>query len=256
MRSDEKQGLRLEERGRLLIISLCAPPNRFSLSMIHRLNALVEEVKTRSDIGALWLRAEGSDFSQGADLRDGALAAKVMTDDASRRELARLGQSLIEQWMALPIPTIVACQGNVLGAGACLMAASSFRLATPDARCGFPEVGLGMSLSWGVLPRLVREFGPSWTRRLVLAGERVPMGQLGPGAVRIVPVEELDKAALILAEELAQKPALAMRHSVESLLQLDSEHQSHAADDDLRFALTAGSEEFKRAVMRFLGGEG
>ena len=81
------------------------------------------------------------------------------------------------------------------------------------------------------------------------------MGELGPGAVRIVPADELATAALMLAVKLSQKPALAMRHSVESLLQLDSESQSHAADDDLRFALTAGGDEFKRAVMRFLGGE-
>ena len=120
--------------------------------------------------------------------------------------------------------------------------------------CGFPEVDLGMSLSWGILPRLVREVGPSWTRRLVLAGERVRMSDLDSGFVRITPRADLDTEASAFAQQLADKPHAAVRHTLESLHALDVEHQLHALDDAERFALTAGGEDFKKAVMRFLGG--
>jgi len=245
--------LKTETRGRLFIASLSSPPNRFSLALIEQLNALALELKGRRDIGAVWLRGEGDNFSHGADLRDPGLATLVLKDTSSRQELARLGQSLIETWMTLPFPTVISCQGHVLGAGACLMAASSFRFATSDTNCGFPEIDLGMTLSWGILPRLVRELGPSWTRRLVLAGERVPLSEFGSGFVQIVSDEELDSVAREFAEQLAQKPQAAIRHTLESLHALDVEHQSHALDDADRFALTAGGDDFKKAVMRFLG---
>ena len=253
LRSFEAKGLRVEARDRIAVVSLSTPPNRFTLALIQGLSGLAQEIRTRTDIRCVWLRAEGADFSHGADLRDPTLGALVMQDDASRRYLAELGQELIESWMALPMPTVVSCQGRVLGAGACLFAASSFRYATPDARCGFPEVGLGMSLSWGILPRLVREFGPNWTRRMVIEGEQVSMSEFGSGSVRIVPADSLDSQALSLAKEIAEKPAGAIRHTLELLQTLEQAHQSQALSDAKRFAATAGSDEFKEAVLRFLG---
>ena len=253
LRSFEADGLRVEESERIAVVSLSTPPNRFTLALIQSLTGVVQELRTCTEIRCVWLRAEGADFSHGADLRDSKLAALVMQDDASRRYLAELGQDVIESWVALPMPTVVSCRGHVLGAGACLMAASSFRYATPDARCGFPEVGLGMSLSWGILPRLVREFGPNWTRRMVIEGEQVSMSELGSGSVRIVPADSLDSKALSLAKEIAEKPASAVRHTLELLQALEQAHQEHALSDARRFASTAGSDEFKEAVLRFLG---
>ena len=245
--------LTFEVRERVAVLALREGQKRFSLSLLKQLHALVQELRQRRDIGALWLRSESDDFSEGMNLLDPDLASVVLGGEGSRRQLAQLGQSLIESWMSLAFPTVVSCRGNILGAGAGLMIASSFRFATPDARCGFPEVGFGMTLSWGILPRLVREMGPSWARRLVLAGEVVSMSEFDAGFSRMVPPDDLDHASFELAQCLAKKPPRAMRHTLEALHSLERDHQLLARDDELRFALTAGSDEFVEAVGRFLG---
>lgn len=204
-------------------------------------------------MGALVIRAQGPDFSQGADLRDAGLASHVLGSDASRRRLASLGQLLVENWMSLPFPTVASGRGWIVGAGACLVAASGFRLASQDAMLRFPEVELGMSLSWGILPRLVREFSMPWTRRLVLAGEAVSVRDLPSGAFKICDVDQLDSETLDLARSLAAKPRLAVRHTIETLTRLEARGQQAASDDDVRFALTAGSDQFREAILKLVG---
>ena len=133
------------------------------------------------------------------------------------------------------------------------MMASSFRFVTPETTCRFPEVDLGMSLSWGILPRLVSELGPAWTRRLVLAGESVQVASMKPGAWSVHSSDDLDREARNFAHALALKPSGSVRHTLETMHALESAQQGLAADDAKRFALTAGGHEFKEAVMRFLG---
>tara|TARA_B100000674_G_C37698638_1_gene849465 strand:- start:384 stop:659 length:276 start_codon:yes stop_codon:yes gene_type:complete len=88
---------------------------------------------------------------------------------------------------------------------------------------------------------------------MVIEGEQVSMSELGSGSVRIVPADSLDSKALSLAKEIAEKPASAVRHTLELLQALEQAHQEHALSDARRFASTAGSDEFKEAVLRFLG---
>ena len=78
LRSFEAKGLRVEARDRIVVVSLSTPPNRFTLALIEGLSGLAQEMRTRTDIRCVWLRAEGADFSHGADLRDPTLGALVM----------------------------------------------------------------------------------------------------------------------------------------------------------------------------------
>jgi enoyl-CoA hydratase/carnithine racemase len=247
--------LKVEESHEVISVTLEGRAgNRIGLETLEELAGLAIALKGRSDVGALVIRAEGADFSQGADLRDAGLASHVLGSDASRRRLASLGQLLIENWMSLPFPTVASCRGWVVGAGACLVAASGFRVASQDVVLRFPEVELGMSLSWGILPRLVREFSHPWTRRLVLAGEAVPVTSLPSGAFKICSADRLDDETFDLARSLAAKPRLAVRHTIETLTRLEAEGQQAASDDDVRFALTAGSDDFRDTILSFLGG--
>jgi enoyl-CoA hydratase/carnithine racemase len=250
---DQNGLLKVDEHDRVVVVTLRSPGSRFSLALLERLESLARTWKSRRELGALLLRAEGADFSHGADLKDPGMASLVLGDEQSRRRLAHLGQSLVETWMTLPFPTVASCQGRVVGAGACVMMASSFRFVTPETTCRFPEVDLGMSLSWGILPRLVSELGPAWTRRLVLAGESVQVASMKPGAWSVHSSDDLDREARNFAHALALKPSGSVRHTLETMHALESAQQGLAADDAKRFALTAGGHEFKEAVMRFLG---
>jgi methylglutaconyl-CoA hydratase len=218
--------------------------NRFSLGMLTDLLALLRSLHQMPDLRAVLLTALGDDFSHGADLQDPAMAEQIAGGEASRRSLAENGQALIDQWSTLPVPTIVAARGRSIGAGACLFTAADFRFTGETFSIQFPEVDRGMHLSWGILPRLTREFGWPATRRLALAGEILRSGDLPAGVATMAPDPE--QAANDFAARLAAKPPLAVRSIKKVLTQVANGHP--AAEDAGLFAETVGSADFAEAM--------
>ena len=154
------------------------------------------------------VRAEGRAFSAGADLtsppEDLAAAPWQSRREASQRGLRAM--SAIEQMRAL---TIAQVQGYAIGGGLLLMLACDLRVAADDVVFFIPEVELGLPLTWGGVPRLVREIGPALTKELVItcrrfgAGEAARLGLLN----RVVEDERLPEAALELARTVLRMPA-------------------------------------------------
>ena len=192
----------------------------------------------------LLLTAQGPDFSHGVDLADPELADMLRADGGIG--VATAGQALVDGWARAPLPTVVALQGRVIGAGACLAVASEFRFAAPDTTIAFPEVARGMHLSWGILPRLVSAFGLDWARWLAVGGQPVGVAALGLAAARVV--EAPIAAATAWAHHLAALAPLAVVHIREVLAAIAAGDPSAAADDPARFAATAASADFAEAM--------
>ena len=227
------------------------PGNRLGLQLLEGLEARLRLLHESSNLRAVYLTATGDDFSHGVDLRDPKLAEKLMSGASGRMEVAALGQRLIDLWATLPVPTVVAARGWVIGAGACLFTASDFRFAVGDARIRFPEVRHGMHLSWGILPRMVEVFGPAQARWLALAGDTLTMDQLGhgDGVVRIV--DNPEDEAQRLAEYFASEAPLAVRAVKHTLAEVSTLNSGPSLQDPQRFADTIGSEDFAEAVAAF-----
>ncbi|MCA9539073.1 MAG: enoyl-CoA hydratase/isomerase family protein [Myxococcales bacterium] len=230
--------LHIERRGALAIIRLAAP--RLGLATLEGLVEAVDTLGADADIRAVVLGG-GADFAHGMDLLDPALAEAMRRDAGGT--VASLGQRLIEDWIRLPMPTIAAARGWIVGAGACLFAACDFRFATPGARVRLPEVARGMHLSWGIVPRLVGEFGPGPARWLALTGEALTVEALPDAAVRVT--EAPDDDALALAESLAALPPLAVRAIKAALTEATA---TTAAHDVARFSATVQSRDFAEAL--------
>jgi enoyl-CoA hydratase/carnithine racemase len=75
-----------------------------------------------------------------------------------------------------------------------------------------PELDLGIPLTWGAVPLLVREIGMARAREAVVLCDRIDAETaLSWGLLhRLVPADSLDEAVTALAERLAAKPELAM----------------------------------------------
>ncbi len=238
--------------GAIAHICLSRPPgNRVGLDMLRALVAQVGILSQRSDLRAVYLTGAGDDFSHGVHLRDPGMAERMMSGEAGQREVALLGQRLIDLWAGLKVPTIVGAQGWVIGAGACLFTASDFRYASPGSRIRFPEVGNGMHLSWGILPRMVQVYGPAQAKWLALAGETIAMPKLGAeaGVVRIV--DDPVASARQLAERFAAEAPLAVQAVKATLTEVADLSQAPAQHDPERFAQTIGTEDFGEAVAAF-----
>jgi enoyl-CoA hydratase/carnithine racemase len=119
--------------------------------------------------------------------------------------------------------TIGAINGLTIGGGVVFASCLDMRIAAESAWFSIPEVDVELPLTWGALPRLMRELGPARTKELVMTCDRFTSEQaLAWGFVNhVVPDAEVMPAAFALAEKLLSKEpmALAMTKSATLALQ-------------------------------------
>jgi enoyl-CoA hydratase/carnithine racemase len=110
-------------------------------------------------------------------------------------------------------PIVAAVQGAAVGAGLGLTLVADFRIASPDARFTSNFVKLGFHPGFGVTCALPRLIGEQKAALMCLTGRRIKAEEaLAWGLVdEMVPLEELQGAALRLAAEIAENAPLAVQ---------------------------------------------
>jgi enoyl-CoA hydratase/carnithine racemase len=190
-------------------------------------------------------------FSAGADLKDARVAPD--TWQARRRESGRWGR-LLDAIEALPQVTIASVQGAVIGGAVLIAAACDFRVAAPDAFFQIPELALGIPLTWGGNPRLVREIGIGRARDLVFTGRRVGAGEAGSWGFVTRLGDDLELTTRMLVDELLAMPAAPLAMSKDSFRALGRTVVSFEAawsDPDL-LAASAREPESRDAAAAYV----
>jgi enoyl-CoA hydratase/carnithine racemase len=166
--------VRLERSGAVAIVTLNRPEKRNALSPREHLalQAILRELGSDFTTRVVVLTGAGRAFSAGADLSNPREEGKPQ-NDLERRHRARIGDRTVAAIQALDQITIAAIHGPCVGGGAVLALACDLRVMERDAWISIPEVEIGMPLTWGALPLLVREIGPARTIELVTTCERV-----------------------------------------------------------------------------------
>jgi 2-(1,2-epoxy-1,2-dihydrophenyl)acetyl-CoA isomerase len=191
---------------------------RIRLNRPHRLNAVVPELveelvralaRARSErVRAAVLAGTGRAFCAGHDLK---AETPVLTAPEGRERIDRI-QEVTREIRRAPFPVIAAVHGYALGAGCEFALGCDLVVAAENARFGFPEVGVGLSVTGGISRLLTAAVGPLKAKELILLGEHFDAAEaarLGLVA-RVVPDGEHESAALALATELAAKPPYAL----------------------------------------------
>ncbi len=193
------------------------------------------------------VRGEGRAFSAGFDLGDAVVADPVL----GAYEAADLGRRATDALEQIRAVTIAAIHGHCVGGGVVLASACDLRVAAVDTRFSIPEIDLGLPLTWGAVPRLVRELGPARTRELVMTGEPFTSAQAQAwGFVnRVVAADALHAEARRLADVLAAKPALGLRATKQQVRMAAEQMASTAhADADAVLLVAAQRDDEARAV--------
>jgi enoyl-CoA hydratase len=139
-----------------------------SFAILKELSGKLDEVRN-SDARALIVLGSGEKaFCAGADIKE--LTGR---DLSAQRNGAVFGQSVFRQLDALPIPSIAVIKGYAFGGGLELAMACTFRVATPDAKMGLPEIKLGLVPGYGGTQRLPRLVGLAKATELVMSGRTV-----------------------------------------------------------------------------------
>jgi enoyl-CoA hydratase len=142
--------------------------NALSFGLLQELSETIDEVKA-SKARALVFTGEGDKaFCAGADIRE-----LMERDLVAERDGALFGQAVFAKLDGLRIPSIAVIHGFAFGAGLELAMACTFRLATPKAKVGLPEIKLGLIPGYGGTQRLPRLVGLARALDIVMSGRTV-----------------------------------------------------------------------------------
>jgi enoyl-CoA hydratase/3-hydroxypropionyl-coenzyme A dehydratase len=237
-----------------LTLEINGPIGRLILNRPERLNAmnptmlreLAEAARwfdSHPDMRVVIVSGAGQAFSAGADLKE-APSRESKSSWQAYREAARAGSRMIDAIDAMRAITIASVHGYAVGGAVLLMAACDLRIAAEDAIFSIPEVAIGIPLTWGGIPLLMREIGPAMTKELVITCRQFsPEEAKAMGFVnRVVAREQLDQQTLKLAEEITAMPAVPVaitKEHVNAVSRTMSGHTSYADGDVLLSALAS-----------------
>ncbi len=153
----------LEKEGGIAVVTLNSPPvNALSAPVREGITNGIKQAIDDPDVKAIVLICEGKTFIAGADITEFGKAPKGPSlFDA---------QAMIEN---APKPVVAAIHGTALGGGLEVALTCHYRVAVPSAKCGLPEVNLGLLPGAGGTQRLPRIVGPEKALEMVTTGQHV-----------------------------------------------------------------------------------
>jgi enoyl-CoA hydratase/carnithine racemase len=200
-------------RDRVGYVTLNRPErkNPLTFESYAELRDLFRGLRSANDVRIVIVSGAGGNFCSGGDVHE-IIGPLTKMDMAGLLQFTRMTGDLIRAMRACPQPIVAAIQGVCAGAGAAIALAADFRMATPDVRCAFLFVKVGLAGcdmgACALLPRLVgygRAADLLYTGRSLGADEGERWGFYS----RIVDAGRLMDEARMLADELARGPTFA-----------------------------------------------
>lgn len=223
--------------------------NALNDELLLELSFAFELAEADLAVRALVLTGEGRAFVAGADIGN----LNALSDAFGGREAALAGQDVMNSLAALPIPTVAAVNGFALGGGLELALACDLRVASPKAKLGLPEVGLGLIPGYGGTQRLPRLVGMGRALELIYTGRHVGAEEaLAFGLVNRV-AEDALAAAKELAAQIVKNAPVALGLAKEAVVRgLDvTLNQGLEIEADL-FGMVSTTEDMKEGTSAFL----
>ena len=230
--------------------------NALSVELMQEIIAACNSYKYDTDTRVIVFRGEGAHFSVGADLKDPVRQQQIDEKDLNQSyRRTQLGRELIESILNINQITIAAVHGAAAGGAACIVSACDFRIGSTDCIIGYPEVKLGMNLSWGALPLCYNLVGPAKAKRMVIGGELESAGDLLNWGFldEVVERELLEERVGELAKYYAIRPPIAaqmIKRGLNAIQLANSAGVMHADGD--QFTLSTLTEDFKKQRQAFL----
>jgi enoyl-CoA hydratase/carnithine racemase len=196
--------LHVEPQGGVVVWTIDRPAakNALDYATLDALLGAVREAAHDRDLRAAVLTGAGDAFVSGGDLRE--LRGRHSQQEAER--LSDAGYALTSAIVELPIPVIAALPGPAIGGGAELALACDMRIADMRARIGFKHVRMGVTTSWGTIPRLIGLVGAGTAARLLYGAPEIAAAE----AKSIGLVDEVTENGLARTTALAWASEIAL----------------------------------------------
>jgi enoyl-CoA hydratase len=205
--------LRIEEHGRVLVMTMDRPAarNAMSVGMAHEIARALDLLDERADLSVGVITGAGGTFCAGMDLKGFARGERPNVEGRGFAGLVRRPPAK---------PLIAAVEGYALAGGFEIVLACDLVVAAADATFGLPEVKRGLTAAAGGLFRLQTRIPYHLAMELVLTGRRWPAAEAADVHLvnRLAEPGAALETALELAREVAGNAPLALQASKQVMI--------------------------------------
>ena len=242
-----------ERHEAVALVTIDNPPmNALASALLEELEAEIEALDADDDVRAIVLRGAGERaFVAGADIKEFPALRESASEGGSARGIQRLGHRMD----AARTPFVAAIRGFCLGGGLELAMCCDVRVCADDAKLGQPEIKLGLIPGGGGTQRLPRLVGPGRAMLLNVTGEFIDADTAYAWGLveKVVPVDELESAALAVAGQIATHSP----HAVAVLRELARTTRDLSLEEGLRretdgFVRCLRSEDGAEGIAAFI----
>lgn len=249
----------LELKDQIATITLNRPErmNAENNKMADELVDVFKTVDGMDEARVVVITGAGKAFCAGADLKDRFLPRieekkKGITKDVTQ-EFSEVGSLALSQ---IRKPTIAAINGPAVGVGCTLALGCDIRIASTEAKFGFPFVRVGILPEFGSTYYLPRLIGIGKACELIFTGQTIDASEAKEiGLVnRVVPPDQLKDAAYGMALNILKMPPIAIQLSKRALYQgmRASDFAGHLQYETLALVHLFGTQDHEEGVKAFL----
>lgn len=246
------QDVLVDQTGSVLVVTLNRPSklNAISAGLSRGLGDALERAENDPGVNVVVLVGSGRGFCAGMDLVEFSSGRDFNHPDHPEWGIAGIAKHKIS------VPIIAAVHGVAAGGGFEIALACDLIVADDDAKIGLPEIKLGLFAAGGGLLRLPEQIPPKVANELALTGGFTTAADLARWGVinRVVPPGTARKAALELAQEIAQHAPFAIRATKRLLgLAPTSQHTDEEgwAENDSLMAGLFSTDDAREGVAAF-----
>jgi 3-hydroxyacyl-CoA dehydrogenase len=191
--------VKIEQIGKVALLTIDNPPvNATSHALRSALKAALEATIGDPAAAAIVLIGAGRGFIAGADITE---FERKREEPLNPANIAIMEQS--------PKPIVAAIHGHALGGGLELAMGAHYRVSTPDAKLGQPEVKIGITPGAGGTQRLPRLVGLKLALDMIVGGDPIDAkAALEHGLINEIIDGDLRAGAIAFAERLSDKRPL------------------------------------------------
>ncbi|MGH2866911.1 MAG: enoyl-CoA hydratase [Solirubrobacteraceae bacterium] len=223
--------------------------NALSLDLMRELIGELDSVASDPDVRAIVLRASGTAFSSGHNLRE-----LIGRSEDEQRAIFDTCTQMMQTLQRVPQPVIAAVQGVAAAAGCQLVAACDLAVASTDATFLTPGVRIGLFCSTPMVA-LSRNIGRKRALEMLLTGEPIDAATASAWGLvnRVVSPALLDEETFALAERISAASSLTVRIGKQAFYrQIEIEQQQAYEYMSETMALNAVTCDAQEGMSAFL----
>jgi enoyl-CoA hydratase len=247
------QYITIERKEHIAVVTLNRPEklNALSIDLMKEIEKATEEFQEDIETRVVIFKGAGKHFSAGIDLDNISKQPKTMLET---QRFINIGPRMIRKLFEMNQITIAAIHGSAVGGAACIASALDFRIGTKDCTIGYPESGLGMSLSWASLPLCMHLIGPVKTKQMVILAQKIKAQTLYEWGFldEIASNNNLMERAYLMAKAYAEMPPIAaqmIKKSVNAISSALDQAIMHMDSDQVLLCHT--TDDLKEGIGAF-----